>query len=516
MSEPLPSQQAKQALLNARNALKHGDRMEARRWSLLAIRYDPKTEEPWLILAAISSPQASVAYLQHALELNPKSEHAMQGMQWALNRLGNIPSKEEINQPYKVLSDTQPIIVSKASQPLAVSVVEIPAPAADGVGAASIVDQFRQDLIQAKAETSSKVLRKTNQKKSKLAKRSQTTGLSSYGRIHEIAKGAGLKTARRFFAHWQNRLGLLIVSMFVIVAIAAPVLSPQDPENPGSIKIVGSKRDFVPHPPSLAAPLGTLSRQISVYHSLVWGARSSVVFGLSVVAFAMIIGVLIGAISGYFGGILNDFLMRITDAFLAFPMIASVVFINQLYSIILFNTGVRYTGSPAVMNAVSTPTGSFSVPPDLPFWFVLLQQINPVSIAFILFSWMPFARIMNTIVLRIKKTDYILAARALGVRNFRIIFKHILPNALAPVIVLAARDVGGMVLLQATFTFIGMGGNSPWGMLLAIGRDWIISAGGILTYWWVFLPATLALVLFGIGWNLMGDGLNDALNPREV
>lgn len=103
----------------------------------------------------------------------------------------------------------------------------------------------------------------------------------------------------------------------------------------------------------------------------------------------------------------------------------------------------------------------------------------------------------------------------MGAGWFRLIFKHLVPNSLAPILVLTARDVGGMVLLQATFSFIGMGGSSMWGMLLALGRDWIISPGGILTNWWAFLPATIALVLFGIAWNLLGDGLNDALNPRN-
>ncbi len=130
---------------------------------------------------------------------------------------------------------------------------------------------------------------------------------------------------------------------------------------------------------------------------------------------------------------------------------------------------------------------------------------------------MPYARLVNTTVMKIKSKSYIEAARSVGVRNGRIIFRHILPNSISPAIVLAARDVGGMVLLQAVFTFIGLGGDSPWGMLLASGRDWVIGpGGGIFAYWWVFLPATLALILFGIGWNLLGDGLNDVLNPREV
>jgi len=121
---------------------------------------------------------------------------------------------------------------------------------------------------------------------------------------------------------------------------------------------------------------------------------------------------------------------------------------------------------------------------------------------------------MNTVVLRIKQTQYIQASRALGAGHSTIIFRHLIPNSITPVLVLAARDVGGMVLLQATFTFIGLGGESLWGNLLVWGRDYIITPGGLLTYWWVFLPATLALVLFGIGWNLLGDGLNDLLNPR--
>ncbi len=145
----------------------------------------------------------------------------------------------------------------------------------------------------------------------------------------------------------------------------------------------------------------------------------------------------------------------------------------------------------------------------------MLYGLDAVMIAFILFSWMPHARIMNTMVMRIKQTEYVQAAQALGAGHATIIFRHLIPNAIAPVLVLAARDVGGMVLLQATFTFIGLGGNSLWGTLLVRGRDWVIGPGGnILTFWWVFLPATLALVLFGIGWNLIGDGLNEVLNPR--
>jgi peptide/nickel transport system permease protein len=153
---------------------------------------------------------------------------------------------------------------------------------------------------------------------------------------------------------------------------------------------------------------------------------------------------------------------------------------------------------------------------QLPKLLTFLLGIDRVLIALILFSWMPYARVMNVVVSRVRNTDYIEASRALGAGHGRLIFRHLIPNSVTPIIVMAAKDVGGMVLLQATFTFIGLGGNSPWGLMLVRGRDWIISPNGILTFWWVFLPATLALILFGIGWNLLGDGLNDALNPRTT
>jgi peptide/nickel transport system permease protein len=326
-----------------------------------------------------------------------------------------------------------------------------------------------------------------------------------------------MRNLRRFFSRWQNWVGLLIVLFFIFVAVFAERLSPMDPENPGVTKTVGYIRDFVPHPPSAEAPLGTLPKQLSVYHSVVWGTRSALIFGVTVTAFAMLIGILVGAASGYSGGFMRGLLLRMTDTFLAFPLIAGVILINQLFTLLLTQAGVYWMMGGYGLNPVINNTPIMYTPENLPNWLVTLQKIDPVILAFILFSWMPYARVTNVMVTRLMKTEYVEAARVIGARNGRILFRHIMPNAISPVIVLGARDVGGMVLLQATFTFIGLGGDSPWGMLLAKGRDWVISpGGGIFTYWWVFLPATLALILFGIGWNLLGDGLNDVLNPREV
>ena len=143
--------------------------------------------------------------------------------------------------------------------------------------------------------------------------------------------------------------------------------------------------------------------------------------------------------------------------------------------------------------------------------------VNPVWLALVLFSWMPTARLVNSLVMTVRNVDYVIAARATGVRWLRILVRHILPNTIAPIIVLTTANIGGMVLIQATLTFIGMGGESAWGGILAQGRHWIIGSGGNpLMYWWVFVPITLALVVFGIAWNLLGDGLNDWLNPRQI
>jgi len=117
----------------------------------------------------------------------------------------------------------------------------------------------------------------------------------------------------------------------------------------------------------------------------------------------------------------------------------------------------------------------------------------------------------------VKQAEYVVAAQALGAGHGRIILRHLVPNTISPAIILLAKDIGGLVLLQAAFTFIGIGGSSEWGQLLAYSRRYVIGPrGDIFTYWWTFLPVTIVIILFGVGWNLLGDGLSDWLNPRSV
>ena len=320
-----------------------------------------------------------------------------------------------------------------------------------------------------------------------------------------------MRHLRHFFARWQNWLGLFLVLFFVAMAIAAPLLSPLDLKDPGIFQRVGHTRaerlDVDPHPPSDVAPLGTLPYQYDVFHTLVWGARDALYFGLMVVLLSGTFGVVFGAIAGYMGGLVNTIMMRVADAFLAFPVIAGVVFLQQLMAIAIEAAGGTFVFNSQYYGRIVDSVGKASAIQ------VLLSVVNPLMFSLILFSWMPYARLVNSMVIALKRAEFVQASRALGASSARTIFRHLIPNSIAPSIILMARDVGGVVILQATLTFIQLGGNSPWGDMLYQGRNWILNAGGLLKFWWVYIPATAAIMLFGIAWNLLGDGLNDLLDP---
>ena len=296
---------------------------------------------------------------------------------------------------------------------------------------------------------------------------------------------------RRFLAFPSNVVALVLVGLALAVAAAAPQLAPRSDPAPATVE--SARRSRAPQPPDGDHPLGMAPGNLDVYESLIWGTRDALRFGLAVTAVAATLGVGLGAASAYAGGAAGNLAMRVADAFLAFPAIASI----WLFQFVMFSSAAA----------------------DRPAWVSLLLRldIRPVMLALILFSWMPYARLVYAGVLRVKGMEFVEAARALGVGHGRILLRHLLPNAIGPVVVLAARDIGAMVILDATFSFIGIGGDSIWGVLLAAGRDFIMGAGGNpLRYWWVFLPVTTGLILFGLGWNLLGDGLNRLLDPRAA
>lgn len=315
-------------------------------------------------------------------------------------------------------------------------------------------------------------------------------------------------TWKRLARNRKITAALTIIALYVLVALLAPVLSPpDDPDDPLPYKVVGSFTDPVPHPPSAEAILGTIPGQFDVYHSLIWGARSALGFGLTVTVITSLIGTLLGAVSGYVGGRFNRITMRVTDAFLAFPPLVGVL----LFQLLLTEIDFVSVGNQFVIGYVTKhPIQSLLAGLDL----------DPIVVTLILFSWMGYARLINANVLQLKQAEFVMAARSIGAGGPRIIWRHLLPSAISPVIVLAARDIGGMVILKSAFAFIGTTGSYVWswgwGEILVEARNWIVGAGGNpLGYWWVFIPATIALVLFSIGWNLLGNGLNDVLNPYQ-
>jgi peptide/nickel transport system permease protein len=471
---------ARKALLNARQAMQRGERQSARGWIQQAVALDPDSEEPWLFLAALASPRASVKYLEQALKIDPGSQRARKGMEWAVERL----KRKQAGQSSK--GQTQPQKKVLENQ-----------------------DSGRVLQLEAGTPATSEPKTRPRVQKNPAQMVARPTPSTDLHLPKAIAGTRWSRSLTRFSSRWQNWIGALFVSLFIIVALAAPLISPNNPKSPGPfIRVKGfTLGDNQPHSPVLAPPLGTLPGQLDVFHALIWGTRDALAFGLEVVILTAILGVLLGAIAGYAGGVFSSIIMRITDSFLAFPIIAGIVFLNQLWVSATALAGGffdSYHNTWMNLGGLSSPIQA------------LVQAVNPLLLILILFSWMPYARITNAVVTTLKQAEFIQAARAIGTKAPRIILRHLLPNSVSPSVVLAARDVGSMVILQATFTFIGLDGSSTWGKILVLGKDWVLGpGGGIFAYWWVFVPTTLVLVLFGIGWNLLGDGLSELLDPRD-
>jgi peptide/nickel transport system permease protein len=311
-----------------------------------------------------------------------------------------------------------------------------------------------------------------------------------------------MRLLKRFFQQLQVVIGVVLVALLALVAIFAPTIAPKTepttarPE-PSVIKIIGNPIEGQPQPPSAEAPFGTTKDQYDIYTLVVWGTRSAFRFGLIVTLSTATLGILLGALSGYVGGWFNGITMRITDALLAFPLVAGVWLLTNL-----------------ALPRFSSVTNAY----ELNQLGMLLEflQIDALMLGFILFSWMPYARLMNVNVQTLKRLSFIQAAEALGAGTWRVVWKHLIPNAIAPVLVLIARDIGGVVILGLAFAFIQISPADEWSAVLLASSSWIVGTGGNpLQFWWTFIPATLFVILFGMSWNLLGDGVNVLLNPRK-
>lgn len=293
--------------------------------------------------------------------------------------------------------------------------------------------------------------------------------------------------------------GFALIIFFMLVAVFAPVIAPPAlTGDPYKIPRDGFKAQPQPmgsewkvRPPPLPfwwKPImktdkwvhifGTAQGQYDVFYGIIWGTRTAFKTGLVVVIATVLIGVVIGSISAYYGGIVDNIIMRIVDIFLTLPFILAAL----------------------ILAAVITPRFG--------------RSLYPAIIALVTFGWMGYARIIRGDILSTKERDYVLAARVIGAKDSRILFRHILPNAIFPTLVLASLAIGDVVLSFAALSFLGIGtdvGYADWGQVLSFARNWIISLD---EYWYIIVWPGLTLVLFVMGWNLVGDALRDVLDPR--
>jgi peptide/nickel transport system permease protein len=264
----------------------------------------------------------------------------------------------------------------------------------------------------------------------------------------------------------RNKLALIggvIVIILFLIAIFAPWFSPYDPGKIDVTRILEA--------PSREHPLGTDELGRDVLSRMIWGSRISLAVGFVAVGILSVIGVLLGSLAGYYGGWIDSVIMRFVDIMLCFPtfflILAVIAFISPSIWAIMIVIGV--------------------------------------------FGWMGVARLIRAEILSLKEREFILAAHSQGAGDLRIIFRHIIPNALSPVLVSAILGVAAAILTESALSFLGIGVQPPtpsWGNMLTAGKDNIDIA------WWLSLYPGLAILITVLGYNLLGEGIRDALDPR--
>jgi len=268
---------------------------------------------------------------------------------------------------------------------------------------------------------------------------------------------------KRFRRNKLAVIGGIIVAVLFFVAVLAPLISPYDPND--------IDRKHILEPPSLQHFLGTDDLGRDVLSRMIWGAQISLSVGFVAVGISIIIGMTFGSLSGYYGGWADRIIMRFIDIMLSIPTFFLILAV------------IAFIGS----------------------------SIWNIMIIIGLTSWMGVARLVRAEFLSLKEREYVLAAKAVGASSMRIIFRHILINSLAPVIVSAVLGIAGAVLVESALSFLGIGVQPPtpsWGNILTLGKDNMEIA------WWLSVFPGLAILITVLGYNLLGEGIRDALDPR--
>lgn len=268
---------------------------------------------------------------------------------------------------------------------------------------------------------------------------------------------------KRFSKNRLSVIGAAIVLCLITVALSAPFIAPYDPTTIDVYNVLS--------PPSKTHFLGTDELGRDLFSRIMWGSRVSLKVGIVAVGIAIIIGIIVGSISGFYGGKVDAVLMRFVDIMLAFPTFFLILAVIAILE---------------------------------PSIFTIMAVIGVTS-------WMDVARLVRAEFLTLKERDFVDAARAIGVSNTRLIFRHILPNALSPVLVSATFGVAGAILTESGLSFLGLGVQPPdpsWGNILTSGKD------NIEVAWWLSVYPGLAILITVLSYNLVGEGLRDALDPR--
>ncbi len=322
------------------------------------------------------------------------------------------------------------------------------------------------------------------------------------------------KAMKRFRRNPLGMIGLLIILAFALVALFAPVLTytqlanyrnrcvrdlglsqetigdlrnPLKPVfwramllSPAScydIPQVG--RSQVPKNPDATSPLGVASGGYDIYYGLVWGSRTAFLSAFAVTGFGLMVALVVGSVSGFFGGWIDTVIMRIIEILSSIPGIILSMVIVAIFG----------------------------------------QSLRNVLISLAVLAWTGYARFLRAEILKVRELEFVDGARALGAGNSRLIFRHVLPNAVGSLLILASLDIGAVTLGVAALGFLGLGappGYADWGQMISFARSWITGLPGQpFAYWYVIFWPGFIILLFVLGWNLLGDAVRDVLDVRS-
>jgi peptide/nickel transport system permease protein len=273
-----------------------------------------------------------------------------------------------------------------------------------------------------------------------------------------------------------SMVGISIIAVFAVIALLAPILAKPNPRDAYSIPKFGFSP--TPKPPSSEHIFGLTQDQYDIYYGVIWGTRTAFRVSILVVGSALLIGLVIGSIAGYYGGIVDEIFMRITDIFLAFPYIVLI----------------------------------------MAFVVAMGASLDSVLRALIIVWWPSYARLIRAEVLSVREEDYVEAAKAVGGSDFRVITRHVIPNSIYPILVMASLDMGAVVLTAAAMSFLGLGapvGYADWGQMISFSQNWIVGPPGHpFAYWYTVVIPGVFIFFFVLGWSLLGDAFRDILDPK--